>query len=436
MRDTFLRTCLPSIIFSLMALYCAVGAARAQITRDMVEIAVIEGNNNIIFTPTDNLGNPCPQVSVNIQQLARRFYQTHDDVFQFLIMFTNFNHLLAPDQNCMEQAGAFHQLVSNSIRGIGRARRNDTARFGSSGVLESFLNMNNVIRWPVDPRQRFGNNSLLSLLGQEVGHRWLAFVQFDADPTTGVNPSRALLGRSASHWSFFFNTASATSNATDQEASSLEGNFWQIGQPNPGQFQTATVTDGFSPLDLYLMGLLPANQVGQFWFLAAPNNVNPFADAGTAPIAGTQAQGNQTFVNIQNIVTVEGARNPGFATSPKIFRQAFILLTQQGVNVTQAQLDQIDDYREAWENYFAEETQNRGAVVTNLDNVVFVDAANTQNENGTLTRPYNTVVEGRDNSVNGGTVIITAGNYPENLRFTQSLTLRAVLGDVTIGIKQ
>lgn len=87
----------------------------------------------------------------------------------------------------------------------------------------------------------------------------------------------------------------------------------------------------------------------------------------------------------------------------------------------------------AWENYFDQKTQRRGAVVTNLDNVVFVNRANTGGETGTLAQPFKTVKKGRDNSANGGTVIITAGNYPEKLRFSQALRLRAVLGTVTIG---
>lgn len=426
-----MRTWLANTFIFIAASLATGKVATAQITRDVGEIAVIEGDNNIIFTPIDSIGNPCPQVSVNIQQLARRFYQTHDDEFQFLIMFTNFNHLLSPDPNCNEGASAFHMLVANSIKGIGRGIADWSAQYGSSGVLESFLNMNNVNVWPADPTQRFGNNSMLSLMGQEAGHRWLAFVQFDSDAGSGINASNDLLGRTNDHWSFFHHTASATSSVTNPEASSVEGNFWQ--SMGGGQFQTATVTDGFSALDLYLMGLLPANQVPQFWYISNPNNVNPPANPASAPAAGTQARGNQTFVTIQNIIDVEGARDPGFATSPKIFRQAFILLTQQGVDVTQAELNQIERYRVAWENYFAEKTQNRGAVITNLDNVVFVNGSHVGMEDGTVDNPYNSVREGRDNSSPGGTLVITAGNYPENLTFTSSLTLRAVLGKITIG---
>ena len=411
---------------------------QGQITRDVGEIAVIEGDNNIIFTPLNSTTippTPCGQVSVNMRELGLRFYQGHDNEFDVLVMFTNFNHLLLPN-NCNEQANAFFSLVSNSIEGIGLNTFDNSNLFGSDrGVLQGVINMGNVVTRPANPFIRLpGNNDhMLSLMGQEIGHRWGAFIQVDQDFNSNnnlVNGVNLLLGRQNAHWSFFLHTGSVTSNAGLTQASSLEGNFWQ---PTNFGFQTASITDGYCPLDLYLMGLIPANQVGNPFVILNPNNVNPNANINTAPNAGTQAQGAQQNVNIQNIIDVEGTRNPGFADSPKIFRHAFILLTQQGVNVTQAQINQVNTYRIAWENYFSDMTQNSGAVVTNLDNVLFVDRSNSGNENGSLTNPYNSVLKGRDSSNRNGTIIITGGQYQENLTFDSPLTLRAVLGNVRIG---
>lgn len=433
-----------SLLFCLAflgAFFSEESFSNAQITRDVGQIAVIEGDNSILVTFTDTMGNPCPQVTVDMKEMGKKFYQTHDDVYQVLIMFTNFQHLLSPDQDCMEQAGAFFRSVSNAIQGIGISNFNQSAAYGSGGALEGVINMNIVTGWPADPSQRIpGNNdSVMSLMAQEIGHRWSAFVQFDADSGPGVSPSNALLGRALAHWSFFSNAPSVTSNPTDMEASSLEGNFWLVDQPAAGEFLTATTTDGFGPLDLYLMGLLPANQVGQFWFIASPFNVSPAANASSTPQAGTQAQGTQTFVSVNDVIAVEGARSPSFANSPKIFRHAVILLTQQGIDVTQAQLDRVETYRDAWGSYFTQETQNRSAMITILDDVVFVDSANScvsppmDCPDGTLNDPFPTVEMGRDNVPTGGTVVITAANYPENVTLNRAMMLRAVLGTVTIG---
>ena len=92
----------PSLVYiSFLAACLSSGSSStAQITRDVGDIAVIAGNNNIIFTPADSNGNNCAQVSVNIQELAKKFYQTHDDDYQMLVMFTNFTHLLSPGNTC------------------------------------------------------------------------------------------------------------------------------------------------------------------------------------------------------------------------------------------------------------------------------------------------------------------------------------------------
>jgi len=49
------------------------------------------------------------------------------------------------------------------------------------------------------------------VIGQEAGHRWLAFLEFS---DVNRQPSDALLGRDLAHWSFFFNS----------DASVMEGN--------------------------------------------------------------------------------------------------------------------------------------------------------------------------------------------------------------------
>ena len=424
------------IPIALLSLLATVGSVFAGvITRDVGNIAIIEADNNILFFPQDAMMNNCSLQSVSMTQMAQKFYLTHSDVYQLLVMFTNFSVLLNPDANCNEQFRAFHQGASNAVTGIGRTIFDNSGNYGSAGVLESVLHMNDLTLSPLDPNQRIsGNNdSVLSLLGQEAGHRWGAYVQFDSDPTAGVTASNNLLGRANQHWSYFKNAASATSSGADPEGSSLEGNFWQVNTPVAGQFQTATVTDGFSRLDLYLMGYLSAGSVGPFWYINNPFNVNPNRTATSSPSAGTVAQGTQTFVSVSDVITIEGARSPSSSSSPKIYRMAFILLTPQGIDVTQNEIDQIEVYRVAWERYFEEETLGLGASINDLDQVVFVDKANAGAEDGSRNNPWNTVTEARDNSVSGDSLIICAGSYPEILTISSRRFLRAAGGSAVIG---
>jgi hypothetical protein len=413
----------------------------AQISRNVGDIAVIEGDNSIISTPNNAAGTPCPQVTVNMAEVAKKFYATHGDVFRMLIVFTTFNHLLLPDAACNEQANAFYLPVSNTIEGIGRTMFDTTSQFGSSaGVLAGVLNMGSLGTRPIDPAQRLPNNndSMLSLLSQEVGHYWSAYSSFDSstDPTI-VTPSTALLGRASQHWSFFSHMPSLGATGAQTWSSSLEGNFWQ--QPTPGQFITTSITDGFSNLDLYLMGLISPEEVGSISFIAAPTNVvPPTINAGSPPQAGVTASGTFTSIGVSDIIAVDGERTPRYNATPpytqsaKIFRQAFILLTPQDVDATQAQIAQVDAYRERWEMYFDRMTMMKGAAVTQLGYVVFVGSFLPWS----LAQFVDTIREGQEYLVDRGTIGILAGKYSErDLTFDKPFTLRALLGTVTIGEK-
>lgn len=70
--------------------------------------------------------------------------------------------------------------MANEIAGIGLDRYDSSSEFGSTGRrLRSLVPMDDVAKFPADPTTKFlGENNALSVLGQEAGHRWLAFLQF------------------------------------------------------------------------------------------------------------------------------------------------------------------------------------------------------------------------------------------------------------------
>ncbi|HET7218421.1 MAG TPA: hypothetical protein VFJ02_10245, partial [Vicinamibacterales bacterium] len=99
--------------------------------------------------------------------LARKFYQTHPDNYDQLVIFS--------DASVVEgDAFAFEVTVANEIRGIGLNVFDAARDFGSSGRLRSYVLMDALGKYPDDPQQTFlGENNAVSVLGQEVGHRWL-----------------------------------------------------------------------------------------------------------------------------------------------------------------------------------------------------------------------------------------------------------------------
>src|SRR6185503_18858799 len=69
------------------------------------------------------------QNEVDVTALARKFYETHGDEYQQLVVFTNFPYNL-------DDAFAYELNIKNPIQGINLDIFDDSAEFGSQGTLE------------------------------------------------------------------------------------------------------------------------------------------------------------------------------------------------------------------------------------------------------------------------------------------------------------
>jgi hypothetical protein len=277
-------------------------------------------------------------------ELARKFYRTHGDDYDQLVFWT--------DVTLLDDAFAYESTVANEIRGIGLNIFDASRDFGSAGRLRSFTMMDWIGKYPEDPQQTFlGENNTVSLLGQEVGHRWLAFLEFRNH--TGAR-SEALLGRDQAHWSFFM----------DSDASVMEGN--DIEDLGGGSFRTIGAVRRYSLLDQYAMGLVAESQVPSFFYVDNPVNVAGSRDASSAPRIGVTFNGTRRDVLIQDIVAIHGQRSPSAAESPRVHRQAFVLVVSAGRSPDSSQIAKVDRIRLAWEAFFRQATDGRMEASTGL----------------------------------------------------------------------
>jgi hypothetical protein len=284
------------------------------------------------------------QSQLDLVALTQKFYRTHPDSYDQLVIWT--------DSAIVRDAFAYETTVANEIRGIGVDVYDASRDFGSSGRLRSLAIMDWLGKYPDDPTQKFlGENNTLSVLGQEVGHRWLAFLEFR--DRSGVR-SQALLGRGLAHWSFFF----------DSDASVMEGN--DIEDLGGGAFRTTASVQRYSQLDQYAMGLLTEAQVPAFFYVENPTNVVPNRDAESAPRVNVTFNGTRRDVLIQDIVAVEGPRVPSAGDSPRVHRQAFIYLVSAGRSPDGGQIDKADRIRRQWEPFFLQATDGRMSADTRL----------------------------------------------------------------------
>lgn len=142
------------------------------------------------------------------QIIAKEFFKTHKDEYDFVVIFSNFDFQM-PDAT----SKAFYLHVKNDIQGIGRQPFDYSSLFGSNGKLQGVIDMGNaatIVADPLDPKFE----ETLSILAHEQMHRWGAYVKFK---DSNGNISTALLGLNLEHWSFLL----------DSYGSVLYGNKWQ-----------------------------------------------------------------------------------------------------------------------------------------------------------------------------------------------------------------
>jgi hypothetical protein len=275
---------------------------------------------------------------VDFVALGRRFYQTHGDDFDQFVIFSNV-------RTTASGTFAFEFTVANEVTGIGVDVFDSARDFGSGGRLRSIVNMDAISKYPEDPRTKFlGENNTLSILGQECGHRWLAYLEF----RDGASNSTELLGRDQSHWSFFF----------DSDASNMEGN--DISDLGGGAFRTVGAVSQFSPLDQYAMGLRTAAEVPLMFLVRDATG----SSADSAPRIGVDLRGTRKDVRIEDVVAAMGPRVPSAATAQKNFREAFIYIVRG--SETSDELAKLERIRTAWETYFSDSVGRRGSMSTRL----------------------------------------------------------------------
>ncbi|MBI4468974.1 MAG: hypothetical protein HY650_06610, partial [Acidobacteria bacterium] len=285
---------------------------------------------------------------LNTRAVAKRFYNSHPDIFDSLVIFgasTHTSSLAGPGSLAMTE------LVKNQVSGIGLTIFDTSPAYGSFGRLKTMTVMNRLSDFPNDLNERINSTafSTLDVLGQVAGHQWGSYVRFN----DGGLASDSLLNQNRQNWSFFHDTS----------ASVMGGNSWQ--DNGGGSFTSTDGATGFSLLDQYLAGLLPFAQVQNFFFISNPSNTGG-RDRNTLPEIGASLNGTRRNVGISDITAIEGQRSPAFGAAPTSFNHAFILLVPQGQEALSPDLAKIENIRQAWGAYYSTATSGRGSIVSSL----------------------------------------------------------------------
>lgn len=266
--------------------------------------------------------------------IAQRFYETHADRYDFLVTFTTFEFETGT-------ALAFYSTLRNDVRGIGSPLIDLGQHYGSAARLQGYVDMAATSRYayaPGDARYR----DVLTTLAHEIMHRWGARVSYRTD---AGEISRALIGERGSHWSYFLDT----------DASLMYGADWN--RRADGRYESVSIRQRFSPLDLYVAGFAAASEVPAMSLISGGDG-----NAVDLPRLGAISGGTTETVSVEQIVAAEGPRIPDAAQAPKDFRAALILIKRPGETVPPATLAALEGVRVRLQQYFNQATDGRASL--------------------------------------------------------------------------
>jgi hypothetical protein len=190
----------------------------------------------------------------------------------------------------------------------------------------------------------------------EIGHRWGAYVFFRESARS--KKQKDLLIQDQMHWGEQFNN--------EDSPMDYDGGYWV--QDSDGYFTQKYIQDddfAYCDLDLYLMGMLAPSDVKDFYYI---DGLTP----ARTPTNNTRYTGTRTDLKVQNIAWAHGWRSPVAAESPRLFRQAFVVLTKQ-LEAGKALASNIDEYRKKHTDDFRSATRSLAVLDTYLYNDTYDD---------------------------------------------------------------
>ncbi len=296
--------------------------------------------------------------SIDTVTAAQKFYQTHDDAYDYLVIYNVDGIPAAPG------ALAYEVTVRNQRTGYGDQILDTGQQYGSPSRLQAVLNMGTLDQYPADPNaivpgRAISHDTSLTVLGHETGHLFLAYVSVRDPNSPSAQP---MLGRQLAHWSFLFNS----------EASLLEGNRIQDNGPNvTPRFLTIATAEGYAPLDQYLMGFRAPEEVPPTFLVT---NSPSIPDGSRAPQSGVPFSGIRRDIAVDEIAAVAGRRTPDSTVAQRRFRFGFLLVVPAGGTPTQAQLSQLDNLRSAFEGFYQRAASSRAFAETTLRQALHLSA--------------------------------------------------------------
>ena len=242
--------------------------------------------------------------AIDFDELTRVFFAHYEDVFDYLIFLSNLPDI---SFNKVHDYYGAHQHVKNSVEGIGLGLFTRNKAVGSAGKLGSVIHFS------------YSNALLFGPALHEMMHRW----------ANHIIPTSV-----GSHWGF--------SSANGQLGGFDLADLVRLGNGRYSAGHFGIVANGgnsvpYSPIELYLAGLIPPEEVPDLWIAKDGRWLDEHDDAGNRIFTASEIE---TW-SIERIVREYGARVPNFHHSQKHFRAATVLLVDESFPETREQLQEL-----------------------------------------------------------------------------------------------
>ena len=196
-------------------------------------------------------------------------------------------------------------------------------------------------------------NYAVGHLGHEIGHRWSAYA------TARVNGDTIPLG-AWPHWDAGLEARVAYPYSLPLESSTQGGSVWQdnpdgtFTQLRNGFFVPAS---GYSYLELYLMGLIAASEVPDFYIL------RPLVRTGTDANGRPIFKGQRMRITIQDVIAAEGPRLPDVNHSQRHFNTGIVVIVEHGRKPSAELINRANGIRRQWIDYWTITTGRRSSMM-------------------------------------------------------------------------
>ena len=262
-------------------------------------------NDNLFVMAVDELSSWEIPYGEHVQRV-RRFYEHFNDEFDFLIFLRNTGPTTSPIA-----FGGFYYGAMNDTEGIGKPidSNHEDYELESPGTLQGIVRLSGALAMSAGPALH------------EIMHRWANSVV----PTVWEG-----------HWGF--SSAYGQLGGLDIETLVDHGN----GLYSADMLNRGSHTVPYSPIELYLAGLIQADEVPDLWVAEdgerAPSDEDLCVNGdGHCMFTATKIR---TYT-IEDIIAEHGERVPDYLNSQKDFRAAVVLLIDEDHPAIEWQVERV-----------------------------------------------------------------------------------------------